>query len=650
MAGASEKALAYRTVDIFAGITGRKLFLKNGPTAKTNGWVIEVPMEDPNMYTLVEHEISHPLFGSDPSAKILFVEGYAKKVASVAHKRGVELDERRLRGALNFIVGVLEDERVISLWGLIYEGSERKMRRMMGDDTLPHVPRAHENLLELLVTLAGRHDPGDGKLSRFVPYFIEALRKVHLRDFQATLITSKWLITQLVSEIIREARGLPPAENGPDLDITKGPSGDQQRLEGSESHGEGSTSRMPWEEPEEGQEAQEGGSGGHGQGPWQPPEVQASGEDRVKALEQMVERLGVSPKDLQERFDDFEESKYRNSYTERAAKAKAKQAIGASVKDAEALEENLERSTEAMKRIVSKVRNAAARNVVTRDEWILKEAYARVVFHDVGEADVSGEARELTLEDEDTVRRLRATFIRVMGRRKRTMDYAGSEIDIPAYIERRMTHVNVPVFKADGSGRGFKALILVDRSSSMAGARTANAERACRIINRALDFPFVETSVWGFQSSKSGQVDITRYDPGVEVFTTSKSRVRGRTPLHTAIRIAAKFLEDGNEVKQLFVISDGFPTFTSKGRSFSTKQLMNFVSSEVRRSRRKGINVTGIMIGTERGGKIDSEVSPWAMRRMFGPSKYWTLMAGRKLGQDLVRLVSRSFIDYLRAS
>lgn len=652
MASAStEKALAYKTVEIFSGITGRKLYLKDGPVPKTNGWVIEVPMKDRDMYTLVEHEISHPLFGSDPIAKALFVEDYSQKVSLVAARRNVELDRRALRVALNLFVGILEDERVISLWGLLYRGSERQMRDLAARDTEPHVKKAHEHLVTMFITIAGGHDPGEGKLSRFEPYFREALRKVHLRDFTATLITAKWLVTQLVSEVIRQSRGEPPPEDGDAFTGAgsgEGPGASESRSEGPDGP---DAPAMPWEDqapPQEPQDADKDGPGGRGEGPWQPPEVEASVEERTQALQSMADQLGTAPRKLRERFDDFEESKYSNKWAEQEAKRTAKRAMDSAVKDSGQLERKLEQSRGKMQEVIQKVRSAVA-NVEVQDDRIRRDAFAKVTFTDIRPADVTT-AITMPPEDENTVRRLRAMFFRVMGRRKSVLDFQGAAIDIPSYIERRMTHTALPVFKSDGSGRGFKTLVLIDRSSSMQGQRTKQAERACRIISRALDFPFVETHIWGFQGVKQNEVGITRFEKGVEVFNTPKSRVKGFTPLHIATRVAANFLREGTEAKQLIIISDGFPTHHSTRGVFGTKTLINFVRVEVRRARRQGINVTGVMIGSDTAAGLRTEVHPDLMRRMFGGSKHWRLMGGRNLNQGLVQLVSQSFVDYLRSA
>lgn len=644
------RSVAYKTVDVFAGMMGRKLWLKNGPIARTDGYMIEVPFDDPNFYQLVEHEISHPLFGSDPIAKTLFVQEYTAKVTAVAGQRNVELDKRTLRGALDMIIGILEDERVISLWSLLYAGSGRILRRMAREDTEPYLASSHEDIITLMVLLAGGHEPNEGKLDRFRPYIIEALRKVYLRDFNATLVTAKWLVAMLVSEVIRQAQGLPPLPPPPRSPLTAplgGPGGDED--EGDQPV-EAAVPRMPYEEPEEPPQVpqeptQE--SGGPVEDVWQPPEVRAGPEERVAALDAMIGQLGRGPRGLRDRFDDFQESKYKRRGEEQEARRKAARAIRADVKDGNELERVLEASMADMREIVARVRSHI-RNAVSEDDWIRKDAYAKVVFHD---ASTLARIVPTAFEDEETVRRLRAAFYRIMGRRQRTMEDTGVELDVPTYITRKMTGDPLPIFRVDRTGRGFKTLVLIDRSSSMKGDRTEQAERGCRIITRALRFPFVEAHVWGFQSNDIGQVDITRFGPHMEGFDAA---VGGVTPLHTAIRVASRFLEEGDEKKQLFVISDGFPVFhTRSGYNFSTKRLMTFVRGEVLRARSKGIGVTAVMIGSEqvkRGVvKIKTEVSPKKMGFMFGSSKHWRLIGTQSFGGDLVKLVTRSFVEYLRA-
>lgn len=585
------KTMCYKLVDTFAGMKERKLWLKAAMDhqPKTNGYVIEIPFEHGRAYQYTEHELSHILFDSDPAARAMFVADYAQKIAQVAKAGGVEnLNERALRRALDFIVNVLDDERVISLWGVLYAGSEAIMRRMKHGDAKLLIDQAHEGLLPLIFVMAGGHGAGSGKLDRYRLYIAEALRKVQHRDYFATLVIARWLITQLVSEIIRESRGLPP----PPL---QGP-GDS----------------------------------------WEPPKVEAGIPERSTALNAMLSKLGRVHRSVRNRVDDVTESKFKQQGRNTRSTLMAQAATTSDVNDKEKLEQTLSRSARRMDTVMTSVRNAA-RNALTEDDRVRREAFAKVVFHDVGNAGLV----TISPDDQDTVRRLRATFLKIMGRRTNTLEDTGIEIDVPSLIQRRLTGEPIPVFRADKRGRGFRVIVLIDRSLSMRGARTKAAERACRVVNRALKFPFVDSDVWGFQSWKPGEVNITRFQPGSEVFNSGESQVGGATPIHIAIRVALRQLEDGSERKHLFVISDGWPVFQAcDGSVWDTESLMSFVRTDVMTARSKGIGVTGVLIGRD--------MSPKGMNYMFGHSNYWRLVSTESLGNDLVKLITGAFIEYLR--
>ena len=132
------------------------------------------------------------------------------------------------------------------------------------------------------------------------------------------------------------------------------------------------------------------------------------------------------------------------------------------------------------------------------------------------------------------------------------------------------------------------------------------------------------------------------------------------TPLHVAARLGTRELQGGTEAKQLFVITDGFPTHVRRdGREFSTKQLMLFTRDEVRKARSMGINVTGVMLGQkDRGwdfGNGDAQDGVYYdmkekhLAYMFGARRNWKRMRPDRIGHDLVELVATSFVDFLRS-
>ena len=654
---------AFKTVDIFSGITKKRLFLKDGE-AGTDLHQITVPFDSPELYREVERQISHILFQTDPVAKKMFIDEYTKRVSKVLKTHGVELEDRQvsqLHEGLDDIINITENHRVESLWGLIYPGSYKLMREKGRRETEPILPTSHDSGIGAFYgVLETGLDPEPGKLDRYRPYCIEALRKVEKRGFAATLMVSKWLIANLVSEIIREMKDEPPAEPPKDMPNTMEDQddADQDQEDGDrDSEGKGQEDS---EEPQDdaggdkdesddkedgdSKDDQDGSRGNQDNSLWDPPPVDATQDQRSQALQKLTEMLGSLPQQMRDRANDVKQPRVQERGQAKKAAEAASDALKMDIHDAQQVNDCLDKSQKDMADIVKAVM-AQLGATVNHDDWIRKEADAKVVFKDVKKRDVEGiKALPLSQQDLRTIRRLQAIFNRVMGRRRTELDFQGVELDVSAYIESKMTGHPLPCFKQEAMGRGFKCLVMIDRSGSMGGEKSQQAERASRIIARALKYPFVDLHIWGWNSLDSGQIDIARFDPKLEIFDSAKSRVGGVTPLHLAVRIGARFMEQGAEVKHIIVATDGQPMFARRdGQYYGSAQLKAFTRQEVRKARKKGINITGVIIDNGWHSISDKE-----MRFMFGNKRYWRRMTDERFGQDMITLVTSSFMSYLR--
>jgi hypothetical protein len=748
-----KRSVAYKTVEMFSGITKRRLWLKDAgdgnPT--TDGNELRVPFSDPEFYRKAEHLLAHVLFRTDVKARDVFVKEYTDKVKDVAAKQNVDIKPDQLKKAVRHMVNVLEGQRVASLWGLLYPGSAQLMREMHRHEAEPFVPEAHTNLLTFFTLLANGIDVPPGDLDRFRPYMLESLKKVERRGFVATLATAKWLVTNIVSEILRQMRDMPPPpphpSQGRDEDDEGEADGGQQQPQDAPSSfgmqksdpnrggqkqqgkpqkqqargGSGGGSGSNPEDEEEGtdqsgdesdgdegadgsgggespeQDQKDDGSDGEGGGsgedeeseePWRAPGAppNASVKDRAEALKDAVNKIGGMPDKIQNQMDPVTDSKYSKRNDQQRAQDLANQALGLDVTKEDKLDDLLEGTEKDMQDLVEAAK-AAMRQTPHEDEWLQRDAMAKVVFKDVKRSDEaaarSAHHAERTrvrdryaklaantarnhyeqmefdrLEDAvhadqseaQTVQRLRALFYRVMGKRKATLADSGTEIDIPAYIACRQSGIMEPCFKSEERGQGFKAMLLLDKSGSMMGDKDQQVERAARIISKALRFPFVDLQIWGFQSHEAGSIQVIRYEKNMEFFNVSKASSGGMTPLHIAMRLGSRQMEKGTEKKQLFVLTDGFPVhYRRDGRMFDTNQLMMFCREEVHSARQQGIGVTGILVGNGYGPNIHYDMSPKQLKFMFGAPRFWKTMAPGKLSQDLVKLVASSFVDYLKA-
>lgn len=626
----NKKTVAYKTVDTFAGITRKRLWLKNGDKPSTDGHEILVPFADEDFYRHVEEQLAHILFRTDPRAKSLFVKEYVGRVQQVAKKMNVEINEGYLQVALTHIVTLLERRRIGSLWGRLYEGSYEDMREIAHRKVENLLPAAHENILTYMTCLEVMPNEVDaGEFDKFRAYIEEAFQKVDKRGFAATLSVSKWLVMQMVNQLIRELKGLPvplppgsmPADAGPQQG---GGGGDVSEDETDQT------------EPDEEDPSP----------PWNPEPPEATGEERAQALQNLVDKMGEPPEEVQ---DSVKESKFQKGRPSAKSQAQADQGLKSSVNDPDSFEKQLDETEEEMVKILDQARRAM-RHQMNEDDWLQKDAMAKIKFIDVAP---SIKTVYFDPEDRQIVQRLRAIFYRVMGRKHTQLEDYGIEVDVQAYIEHKTTGLPSPVFRNEGRGQGFKAFLLLDRSSSMIGLKTRQCERAARIIRRALKFPFVSTEIWGFTAHDPGEVVLSRFDPNNEVFLEHKGiGSGGLTPIHIAMRVAGRKLSEGTENKQCIVITDGFPTHQRRdGKWFNTQQLMGFVRDEGREMRRRGINLTGVMLGEHHRYKKDEiyyDLSEKQMQFMFGPRSNWRRMDPDRFDQDLVQLVARSFINYLR--
>lgn len=636
-------AAAFKTVDTFSGLTGKRLWLKNSQEgAYTDGWEIGAPFKNSHFYQMVEHEISHILFKSNFKAKEQFSSEYAAQIQKAVESQGKQLAPETLKGlrnTLGMLINILEDHRVNSLWALLYPGSytilqEYSQSILSKKDSLA---RAHTNLLTyfLLVAYNVPNIPA-GQLDRLRPAFVAALKRVERKGPASTLVICKWLVTQVVSELIRALQNAPPppdagtAQIKVDIQLQKSLKSDSGDAEdsGSDAEGDGDSSD----------------DSSMDDGEWEPPPVSATPQERIGALSRLIE-LSQSgdgaPSKGEERITKMLEDvrTSRNPADEkREADAMVKAALETDVNRKDATDLLLARSEQHMQGIVESVEmQLRKQRQLTEDEWIARDAHAKVIFKDVTDYK---KPPPLNGEDARTARLLKERFNRVHQRMTKRLTDAGTEVDVEAYIRSLASDSPDPVFKEDVPGRGFKTLILVDRSSSMSGLPSMQVERATRILKNALKQPNIAVHVWGFQSN-GPEVRITRIDSKTDIQTCEAMPVRGETPLHIAVRTAVNWLSDGTEKKQLIVLTDGVPVFsTSSGRSYGEKQLVDMVGKECNRARKQGINVTAVGIG--------HGVTDEAMKKMFGERKYWTQVSAGGLNKHLLSVIGSSFLNYFK--
>lgn len=571
---------AQKTVAIFSAIIGRELILRHTEErSATDGTTLYVNLYSKTVYQDVEHKLFHILFGSDARAGSLFVREYAKRIFTVARANGVEISQETLLRVLSFIVATLEDHRVNSLGGLIYPGAVTVIREQKRALIGPHSRNAQHSLMLLMSCVANGVLPEDGALDKYKPLFEKALSKVERRGYLATLTIAKWLVTNTVRLIAETVHR------------------DEEGVPGDGSYS---------------------------------PDV----ADRSAAMGVLLD-MAVVPDPLHEHISDVNVPTHCTMKSEAAARKMAEDALNADVHDdgAEALLTATEGAmSDALEQVSERIRQE-----VSHDDWLRRDVPAAVRFVDV----LVPTPITLNAQDRATAHRLRSMFLRVLGRRSVALEDAGSEVEVPEYVQYVATGEPRPFFRRETSGRGFRALTLVDLSTSMGGVKVEQAERATNTLEHGLKFPFTHRETWGFCSPHDGEVQITRFN-GVPFDGATAARIDGSTPLHAAVRMAVRHLEGRTETCHLFIVTDGEPHYSTRGgTSIGQGQLMSFIHADVLRARRKGIGVTAII--------LDTELGPKALTYMFGPH-HWKVVKAETLGRDLTAVVADSFIRYLKAT
>lgn len=305
----------------------------------------------------------------------------------------------------------------------------------------------------------------------------------------------------------------------------------------------------------------------------------------------------------------------------------AEAASKTSVRDPAALDSVLEHSEERMREVVEATLEAITPPYSVKP---LGQLSSEVHMREIREIE------ENPILDSSAVHRLRQVFLRMMSRSKNTLEDFGTEIDTLSVIERHVSRRPIPVFLSSVSGRGFRCMVLVDRSASMLGLKLKLAESACNTLRKALDYPFVTAEVWGFQGYKDTSTLITQFPPGTTL-SSRKTPPNGGTPLPIALRVSVSHLKPGNEYKHLFVLTDGAPCSGDRDQDDLIRETGEIVS----KARRSGIGVSALIITEPEEEGVEDE----DLQTMFGSG--WRRADHDHTHTALVTLVTRTFGRYL---
>lgn len=645
---------AYRLVDTFSSLLNKKMWLKNGQTPCTDGHEIIVPYRHDFMYQYTEHEIAHNLFQSSFTAKEVFCDKYVEQIDAALKQNKVVLTvEQRMgiRHTVGMMLNVLEDHRINSLWSTLYEGSYALMQEQAQTLLKRLVKPAKTDLTCFFLLVAYQYKTiPQSTFSALQPAMADAIKKVAYKGPTATFVVGKWLLSKMVDFFVQQAREQQQQQQ------QSGGAGSASQGQGQQGQGDGQDQQQgsqDQQQSQQGQQRQEQAQGGaqdqqgqqQGQQGQQSAPTKASFPERIEALQKLVKAMqqddaaAKAASRVKSIAEDVRKDRFEKGRTE--AEKRVTTALGINLSD-DSVESFLRTSEAEMQKKLEQIEEVLKSNVSKRsDDDIMRRGVAgAVTFKDIKRANI--QPSSLLPEDARAVQRLRELFRRVHTRRVKQRYESGSEVDIETVIYNRANNMNEPCFKDEGSGRGFKVMVLVDRSGSMSGMRSFEAERACRMLRKALKQPNIDTVVWGFSGGPTGSTAITRIAPNLDVSESREMPCNGNTPMGQAIRVATNYLAQGTQKKHLVVITDGMPNASTNiqklGRAPSATEA---VTEEVKRARRMGIHVTAITIG--------ASISEAEMKEMFGSEKSWAIAPrAEDLAPKLLKATTSSFVEFLK--
>ncbi len=578
--------LCYALVRLGSGLVGRELeLIMGGPRtggivhAMTNGTQIYIPKMHPNPPLVTKHELAHIVFESDLQLRRAYV---LRLISDLAKEEGLDLkgyQQRKLVHDAEFFINILDDLRVNSLWGFVYPGDGMKLESWYFGTIAPAMKQQAPSDVDNFFTFA--------KLAvlRQEP---ESTKWGHFREAVETaaedvLLKNFEAMLLVAGTLIRDVtRALMLDAEAADSWLPNSTSALGQLAAGS----------VPGK-------AFKNDNAGFDVDPEIPDDYRPPPSRDVTPV---VDKLATTdPKDIQRALQEGEDAA-------------------------------IERAMELRKEAHGKERT------VSEDERLTRGAKANVKLVHVPRSQVV--PAMLTRKDLLTAQRWQEHFARVIGLQTTQYVERGARLDARLYMRQRLSGQRICCYRHETRGRGFRVVLLVDMSGSMADVFPA-VERLAVMLQRSLDFPFVHIDVMGFNCTEYGEVTIFTYPERITGLVSPVSQVEGVTPLSHAIHVAGRKLAGTDDDCHLFVLSDGYPLyFLANQREVDLEILVKWTAAEVRALLSYEVRTWCFMIGNWTAGASE-------MNQMFGES-YWRPVPENDVYAASFDFIQKQFMNFVR--
>ena len=214
-----EEEICFDLVKIGSYIINRPLTLVTGGPqsgivrAATDGRNIFVPRLHPNKLVVVKHELAHNYFKSNLALRLAFVRGLIAELESDARRKFPPHVTKSLEDDLCYLINILDDIRVNSLWGLVYPGDGLAMDEWYHEIVAPKIAKKAQeqyvdgdvdNLFTYISLIVLGQEAKSSKWGHHEQDIIECRDASLWATFPACLNASRRLVWRVLKDLISD--------------------------------------------------------------------------------------------------------------------------------------------------------------------------------------------------------------------------------------------------------------------------------------------------------------------------------------------------------------------------------------------------------------------------------------------------------------
>lgn len=642
-------------------VIGHPVEIRWGPQPKTDGYNIYLPDQPREIWDSDEmvrcgfaHEVAHVMFESDIRHMFDWIETWSND----GNKTDFYDPYGLVEATAESVIQVLEDQRIESLYGEIYEGARQRFRDVehvrIQQYNMDNIEQDPATAL-LLMRTSKWHMENDFSSEyniypqlkehwpEYIDVFFEALDNVEKAEHKVTYLMAERVMQEIIgwyrdrikfttdqddiqslSEDLQEDREEreEKEENLDDLvDKIKELEDDRREAEADDQWDEADKIEKEIEDLREEKEETES----------ELDDIQEDIEAKEEEIDEKSDSQEEATQQLQEireESEDIQDDLDRDDW---------EPPEGVMEGDSDIEDDELDESRSEMKRKLDSIRKEMSgssippiqpkENVETE---VVQKSSAGVKKAEVYWGIIDDMVRE---------------FRRIDGRRRDRLGTSGTEVDVQELIRTETTDPgNTEIMRQEVSEVGFSCTIILDLSMSMIGPKL----NTCRNIASTLHECFVRLEDIGFPMDFTllgygghhleNKMMVKECDEPEDTKKITHDPDFGNTPTWHAVNYARQTLKSEDGAKFMILITDGTPTgLHDGGDPVDRGRALSYTRQQVDEAREEGIDMFTLGIGVD----LDDH----KMREIYG--HYENLDDEQSAGRVLLDFVQSKIRDHL---